>query len=277
MLPGQIVTHPWLFLRKAVGRIQRRITAVPESPVIKTLHGGVRFELRALPFLDEDDLRAMLTDSYDLILCDNFRQFLRQGDVMVDVGANVGYISAVAASRIGTTGEVHGFEPLQECFARLQALEGLNPQYKFHFHNVALGEQAGSLPISYDPHGGSRNATLVPDHAAPATRSVPVMRLDTYIAQNIAQPERIRLIKIDVEGYEFPVLRGAEQFFANSACRPVIFCELKPWEIRKCRYSLEDLEQYMRRFGYEAYDSVQHGKRIDLRKMEQMDVVLFRV
>lgn len=276
MLPGQIVTHPWLFFRKAVGRLRRRMMAVPGSPVVKTMHDGVRFEFKALPFLDEDDLRAMLTNSYDLILCNNFRKFLQAGDVVLDIGANIGYISAIAASRVGPSGEVHGFEPLQECFERLSVLADLNPKCKFHFNNVALGEQTGSLPISYDPQGGSRNATLVPDHRAPATRPVPVMRLDAYIAQNIAKPERIRLIKIDVEGYEFPVLRGAEQFFAKTTCRPLIFCELKPWEIRKCGYSIEDLERYMQSFGYQAYDSVQTGKRVNLRKMEQMDVVLFK-
>jgi FkbM family methyltransferase len=61
-------------------------------------------------------------------------------------GANVGYISAVAASCVGKSGAVHGFEPLPECFARLQTLRGLNPDSPFFFNHVALGERPGILP-----------------------------------------------------------------------------------------------------------------------------------
>jgi FkbM family methyltransferase len=276
MLPGQILTHPWLFTRKAAGRLRRRMVSIPPAPVVRSLNGSVRYEFKSLPFLDEGDLRAMLTGSYDLILCDNFKKFLRPGDVVLDVGANVGYISAMAATRVGPSGEVHGFEPLPECFERLSVLQKLNPQYKFRFNNLALGEAEGELPISYDPNGGSRNATLVPDHASAASRKVPVQRLDAYISQNIANPERIKLVKIDVEGFEFPVLRGMEQFLANPKIRPIIVCELKPWEVQKLGFSLEDLEKYMLRFGYRAYDSVDHGKVIDLTKMVDMDVVLFK-
>lgn len=276
MLPGQIIAHPWLYTQKALGRLRRRMVSVPAAPAIRSIEGSVRYEFKALPFLDDDDFRAMLTGSYDIVLCNNFRKYLRTGDVMLDIGANVGYISAMAASQVGETGEVHGFEPLRECFERLGLLQSLNPNYNFIFNNLALGEQEGFLPIAYDPQGGSRNATLVPDSSSAVTISVPVKRLDAYIFQNIPKPERIRLIKIDVEGFEFPVLRGAEQFFAQTKCRPLIFCELKPWELKKIGASLEDFEQYMKRFGYRAYDSVENERPVDLRAMTDMDVLLFK-
>ena len=144
------------------------------------------------------------------------------------------------------------------------------------FTNVALGQEQGSLPISYDPKGGSRNPTLVPGYSTPVTLEVPVIRLDDYISIHISRLERIKIIKIDVEGFEFPVLLGAEKFFAKTTCRPQIVCELKPYDIRKCGFTLDNLKRYMNGFGYRAYDSVRRNKRVDLRSLTEMEVLVFR-
>ena len=208
--------HSVLIGKKAVGRLRRRFVKLPDSPVIGLVNGSVRFEFERLPFLDEGDLRAMLTSSYDIILCDYLKQHLAPGDIVLDVGANVGYISAIAASCVGTSGEVHGFEPLPVCYARLQRLRELNPKFRFTFNNVALGESDGVLPIAYNPQGDSRNATLVPGKHFAESIQVPVRRLDDYILANISSPERIKAIKIDVEGFEFSVLRGCRSFLPGA-------------------------------------------------------------
>jgi FkbM family methyltransferase len=252
------------------------MVSVPKEAVEKTINGCVRFEHKPLPFLDDDDFRAMLTGSYDIILCDILRDSLSPGDIVIDAGANVGYISAVAASLVGPAGEVHGFEPLRECYERLRVVQALNPRYKFVFNNVALGQTQGSLPISYEPQGGSRNASLVEDSAGSATLRVPVVRLDDYIFRHIPQPERIKFVKIDVEGFEFPVLLGADKFFTQTAGRPLIICAIKPWVLQKCGFTLEDFDLYMKCFGYKSYDSVQRKKSEDLRSLTEMDVLLFR-
>ena len=212
--------HPVQLARKAIGKLRRRLVTVPARPVIRKINGSVSFEYEKLSFLDDDDLRAMLTGSYDIILCDYLKNHVKAGDIVLDVGANVGYISAVAASFTGPAGEVHGFEPLAECYARLERLRELNPEYRFTFNNIALGEAEGILPIAFNPDGDSRNATLVPGKHFPESRQVRVQRLDDYIAGNIQSPERIKLIKIDVEGFEFSVLKGLSRFLATS--KPLI-------------------------------------------------------
>ena len=244
--------------------------------MIQMIHGTVRFEFQWQPFLAEEDLRAMYTGSYDLILCDCLERNLSSGDVVLDVGANVGYVSAVAAACVGTAGAVHGFEPLRMCFERLQVLSALNPQFHFVFNNVAIGAREGVLPISYDPQGESRNATLVPGKQRGVTENVPVRRLDDYIRTDVQSPERIRLIKIDVEGFEFPVLKGLQRFLAGSTCRPLIVCEIKPWEVEKLGFSMGDFEGYMKSFGYGSYDMVNQNQRIDLARLTDFAVVLFR-
>ncbi len=277
MDPVEALRHPLRAARKAAGRFRRKLAKMPESGAIRTINHTVRFEHKRLPFLNEDDMRAMLTDSYDITLCDYLRKHLLAGDTVLDVGANVGYISAFAASRVGTSGEVHGFEPLPECFARLQVLKNLNPSFRFFFNNTALGENPGVLSISYDSKGDSRNATLVPGKNSADSVQVSVKRLDEYILQNIESPQRITVIKIDVEGFEFPVLRGVERFLVETPCRPQIICEVKPWEVSNLGYTLVDFDDYMKKFGYRAYDLANETTPVALPELKDMSVLLFRV
>lgn len=240
------------------------------------INSTVRFEHRILSFLKEDDVRAMLTQSYDITLCDYLRKHLVAGDTVLDVGAKAGYIFAFAASCVGTSGEVHGFEPLPECFARLQVLRDLNPDLHFFFNHTALGENADEVPLSYDPKGDSRNATLVPRKCPAELLQVPVKRLDEYILENIGSPQRIKIIKLDVEGFEFPALRGLERFLAETPCRPPIVCEIKPWEVKNIGYTLKDFDQYMKRFGYRTYDLANDTRPVALPELKDMPVLLFR-
>ncbi len=266
--------HPVQLARKAIGKLRRRLVTVPASPVIRKINGRVSFEYERLGFLDEDDLRAMLTGSYDIILCDYLKKHVKAGDIVLDVGANVGYISAVAASFAGPSGEVHGFEPLAECYARLNRLCELNPEYRFIFNNIALGETDGFLPISFNPDGDSRNATLVPGKRYPQSRQVRVRRLDDYIAESITSPRRISLIKIDVEGFEFSVLKGLSRFLPEF--KPVIVCEIKPWELRNLGATLDDFAKYIKGFGYSTYVISGEETPVELTALTDMEVVVFR-
>jgi FkbM family methyltransferase len=273
---AEALHNPQLAVKKAVGKLRRQTVRLPDQAVIEQMAGDVRFEHKRLSFLDDEDMRAMMTRSYDINLCHSLRKYLSPGDIVLDVGSNVGYVAAVAASCVGTSGEIHGFEPIPECFERLQRLRDLNPQFRFIFNNVAIGAEKGSLPIAYNPDGDVRNATLVPGKTTPQTRQVPVIRLDEYITENISSPEKISFIKIDVEGFEFSVLRGLEQFFANGALRPLIVCEIKPWEISKLGYTMKDFDAYMKRFRYQSCNMLRENIPVALTGLQDMETVLFR-
>jgi len=267
--------HPGLMVKKVVGKIRRKTARYPETPVVGLVNGAVRFEHKRLPFLTLDNQVAMMTGTYDLILEEFLRKHLRAGDTVLDGGANVGYISALAGSFVGPSGEVHGFEPLRECHARLEVLASLNPQYHFFFNNVALGDENGTVSLSC-PEGDARNATLVPGKQNTDVRQVPVKRLDDYITANVRSPEKIRVIKLDVQGYEYLVLRGLEKFFASTTLRPVIACDMKPWEMQNIGFTLDDFDKYMAKFGYHAYDIVRENARIDIRTLTDWRAVVFK-
>jgi FkbM family methyltransferase len=266
--------HPGLLVKKAVGKLRRKTTRVPTNPVVTLVNGTIRFETKRLPFLTEDNQVAMMTGSYDIILQEFLRKHLRAGDTVIDGGANVGFVTAVAASNVGPTGEVHSFEPLLECYERLQVLASLNPQHHFFLNNAALGDEEGILPM-FCPEGDARNSTLVAGKDHPDARQVPVKRLDTYIAANVRSPEKIRVIKLDVQGFEYLVLRGLEKFFATGL-RPIIACDMKPWEMKNIGHTLQEFEQYMKSVGYRAFDIVRENVPVDICSLTDWHAVVFK-
>jgi FkbM family methyltransferase len=132
------------------------------------------------------------------------RGFLRPGDTVIDVGANIGDLAICAARSVGPSGLVYAIEPHPRVFEFLRdniALNGLT-RHIVPWH-LALGAAEGTATLS-DRSSDDQNS-LMRDGSAPGAITVPVRRLD----QLELRGGPIRLLKIDVEGFEKFVLEGA--------------------------------------------------------------------
>ncbi len=191
------------------------------------------------------------------------RRFLKPGDVFLDVGANIGYLSALAAGLVGPGGQVHCFEPAPPYFKWLQRLVQMNPRYPIAAHSFALGEHEGRARLMLHQENMLLNAICPDNHDSETAIDVPIRRLDAYLEEHISKP--IALIKIDVEGFEFPVLKGLHRYFDTTPSRPVIICE-----IFSCVYTpdgLEELVAFLRKYGYtQAYDVKDFEHPVDIRR-----------
>jgi FkbM family methyltransferase len=146
-----------------------------------------------------------------------FRQMVRPGDVILDVGANIGVHTVFFAAATGPKGAVLAFEPQRLIFQTLCANIALNNFLNVWCMNVALGDAPGSIrvptlnPAMRNNFGGlSLGSYSQGDH-------VEVIRLDSL------QLGSCRLIKIDVEGMELQVLRGATGLIERF--RPALYVE----------------------------------------------------
>lgn len=157
------------------------------------------------------------------------RQGLRPRTV-IDIGANVGQF-AVACARLFPGVRIHAFEPLPDCVERLAA--ALARAEDARVYPLALGEAKGAVPLHVNAHRHS--SSVLPLGAAhkqafPEAREVFEVRVpmstldDTLAAVEIARP---CLLKVDVQGYEGPVLRGAERVLAR-VDHAVIECSFRP-------------------------------------------------
>jgi FkbM family methyltransferase len=265
-----LANNPGLFFKMAYAKARTR-GHLPELPVTKQIN-GVRFELD-LP--DYWGTAAMYFDSYSLVLVDNMKRYLRRGDVFLDVGANIGYMSAVGAGLVGHEGQVHSFEPIPQYFSRLCKLPRLNPEYSISVNNCAAGAENSTAQAYITAEVGQN--TLLAQYAHEGTVKeqvgVLVIRLDDYLrTKNV---KSVRLVKIDTEGFEFPVLLGMQRFFETTQKLPVIICEVGPRAYPLLGHKTEDLARYMKEFGYQIRNPIAPSKTVDISNLEHVDDVLF--
>ncbi len=268
---GRLVKKLWAGGNVWVSR-WRSSSLWPKLTVTKRI-GGVDFEMDLE--LDSTGFR-MYYGRYAPLVVRALRSLLRQGDTVFDVGANIGFLSAVAADAVGPTGQVHSFEPVPSNFRKLRRLAEINPGYTIVANQVAVGENEGDVTIrmsltNIDSH------TLVPHLGNPedtvTVLKVPMITLDSYVKQ--AGLSQLALIKIDVEGFEFPVLRGL-QGFLEMGHQPAIIAEVFPPAYPLLGYTLADLARFMRRYGYRAYSPDAIGKtEIDVTILSNVQDVVF--
>lgn len=148
---------------------------------------------------------------------------LRPGSVFYDVGAHIGIVSMFAAQLVGAEGAVFAFEADPENARRIEEHILRNGFNQIQLIPNAVWSSAGRLRFERASGQSSRNQGAVSTGSNPSTGStveVEAIALDDYA--EISRPPT--LIKVDVEGAEGEVLRGAERIFA--AFRPVLICEV---------------------------------------------------
>jgi FkbM family methyltransferase len=203
-----------------------RLLFAPRRGRIEGRVGPIRFpfDLDLHPMVREMRARAYSTHLVALLA-----RLLRPGDTFVDVGASIGYISALALGRVGASGRVLSFEPVAEYRDRLESARRMNPAYEWEVFPVALGAAEGAAEIALSRENIGWNS-LVPGHlpegGTGGKARVAVRRLDDCLRE--AGVKRVRLLKIDVEGYEGLVLRGAERFLREGRVDHLIV-EVQPW------------------------------------------------
>jgi FkbM family methyltransferase len=265
-----LANNPGLFFKMAIAKAGTR-RSLPHLPVKKQIN-GIWFEF---DIEDYWGTAAMYYGSYSLVLVDTMKRYLRPGDVFLDVGANIGYMSAVGAGLVGKTGQVHSFEPIQKYFQRLKKMTEMNPEYSINANPYAAGSEV-TLAEAYVTSEAGQNtlvAKYAPQEIIKDKVQVPVIRLDGYLEERGVRS--VRLIKIDTEGFEFPVLLGLQKFFETTKDKPAIVCEVGPRAYSLLGYKAEDLTRFMAEFGYEARNVIAPSSPVDIPSLEHVDDVLF--
>ena len=148
---------------------------------------------------------------------DLFRQMARPGNVVVEAGANLGAHTVFFARHVGSTGRVIAFEPQRVIFQTLCANLALNSLTNVECYQQAVGDTPGMLlvpPLDYTQDNNFGGLAL---GGFTQGEPVPVVTLDSL------QLPRLNVLKIDVEGMEQSVLRGATETLAR--CRPILYVE----------------------------------------------------
>jgi len=200
---------------------------------------GMRLELD----LESTYERGFYFRNCEADTCATIEALLRPGMRFVDCGANIGFYSIVAASRVGAAGEVSAFEPTPSSFARVERNIALNRLGNAKAFPFALGAADGSAEVyQFDPRFHGLN-TLAKSNGATAIASCRVRALDSLLDEGLVPPPHV--MKIDVEGSEWNVLRGAERLLRSPEA-PILILELSRLTFARFGYTPEELLAWLR-------------------------------
>jgi len=175
------------------------------------------------------------------------RQLLQPGMVVIDVGANVGVYTFLAARCVGSTGRVYAIEPTPECRACLKSTVVDNQLDSCVVPiAAAVGNQLGEVFLVFN--GTSVFNRIVKDRAAAGRKRVKAVEQITldHLWESEKKP-RVDLIKIDVEGAELQVLQGSEQLLRK--LQPIVMFENRQGE----KITGAEPARFLATLGYEFY------------------------
>jgi len=159
------------------------------------------------------------------------RERLAPGDVVLDVGANTGVFTLLAASLVGPRGRVHAVEPLRRNVVLLERAAQENRHAHVEAVTAAAGASAGRLALRTHPSTSHAATPAAAGERLAAAGGevieVPMLALDAHYAAL----DRLDLVKIDIGGMEPAALRGAERLLARF--RPALVSEFHPWAMER--------------------------------------------
>jgi len=183
---------------------------------------------------------------------------LQPGDTFIDIGGHVGFFSMLAAGLVGPTGRVYVFEPERANYAHLLTHIALN-----NFHHVfpfqwAVGHSTSVVDFftNFDNDGGhalwepGRHPFNQKSRQQVSKESVFLVSLDDIFGS--AQPGFAKLIKIDTEGNEARVLRGARNFLTRAQI-PAVIAEINQFGLAQLGSSEQEMRTLMSDLGYTTY------------------------
>jgi len=189
---------------RGLNRLDRPLRNLARPPVDRV--GDLNMELDPFEGSQLDLMAGHIAESGTLAL---MRRLLEPGDTFVDVGAHVGLHSLVAGKAVGPGGRVFAIDPQPYCCDRVLTNAALNGLANVLVIAAAAGDHDGFVTLHSQQRGDHTRLTLTGAGIAdlPARFEAPLVRLDTLTERHGIGA--IKILKIDVEGYEVSVLAGA--------------------------------------------------------------------
>jgi FkbM family methyltransferase len=232
---------------------------------------GVRWDL---DLTEGIDFSIWLLGSFEPGTVRCYQGIVKAGDVVLDIGANIGAHTLHLAECVGPQGKVVAFEPTDYAFSKLGRNSELNPELAARIQckqymlvdsealNAPTVPLYSSWPLKHDEgrHDLHRGRLMTTSGASPRT-------LDSAISS--LGLTRVDCIKLDIDGFECGMLRGAREVLTR--WHPTIIMELAPYALEEQGASLDELIQLLKAYGYGLYSaSTDKPLEMDAAKLQQL-------
>jgi FkbM family methyltransferase len=178
-----------------------------------------------------------------------FKQCLRPGDAFIDVGASFGYYTTLGASLVGPTGQVFAFEPSPVASQVLEEMIEASGLYNVILTKAAVGRENDNIPLFLPTTRNLHSPSILPSDPEFSAIQVPLIALDQFSPfENVP---KIKLVKIDVEGYEPDVLAGMGRLIKEKRIENII-CEFNSGWLKRNSTTPEQLLERFLDLGYQV-------------------------
>ena len=199
---------------------------------------------------------------------------IRKGQTLLDVGAWIGPYTILFSKLTQATGRVYAFDPDPKAFNILQENVEKNSLTNVSIERICVSNSVGKAAIGTCSLGNSKTHLVKHRKRARLTEIIAeTTTIDEFCEENAICPDGI---KIDVEGAELEVLKGATGLLSSSS-RPVVMCELadirtEPWDYRSC-----EIYEFLETYDYRWFSVTPEGRLRPCPRKEQYHESLIAV
>lgn len=210
---------------------------------------------------------------------DNEQQFLlnylKTGMTVIDIGAHHGFYTLLASQKVGTSGKVISFEPSPRELAKLKAHLSLNNCKNVEVQELALGAEEGKVNMFVCIDHSGLNSLRLPNAETKVTEvEIKQIKLDDYLKNE--QIKKVDFVKMDVEGGELSVLKGADKILLDEL-RPLIIYEIQDIRTTPWGYKAVELYQFLKDHKYKSFNVTENGRLVACPDKQKFDDNLLAV
>jgi FkbM family methyltransferase len=225
----------------------------------QTIRLGSQIQFKIIPHFHEFDLEAIINEdiSYEKEVFKAIEDLVKEADAVIEIGANIGIYSlffAALLDRDCNSSQVFVFEPSSEAYLRLLKNISINNFKNIQPFNIAVGDIV-DVQDFFEPSGHLTNGSLDREFASIFSASLRTRKtfvVDGNLLINLVKNENNIFIKIDVEGAEFDVLKGLENFIRLK--KPKLVIEV----LQRYQDALNQLV-FLKELGYSFYNITDSG------------------
>jgi FkbM family methyltransferase len=192
----------------------------------------------------------MFYGRYGLDILRIFENHVHPGDTVLDIGAQIGFFALHLGKAVGRRGHVYAFEPDPRPVEYLKASLAASEMDWVQIRPIAIAAKEGAIPFFLSPVLGWSTGVKASHLTGLRKIIVPTIPLDLMVERGEI-PDKIRLIKIDVEGFEMEVLRGLRKTLET--VQPILIVEINPGMLAYQESSPAELFRFLTSLGYRIF------------------------
>ena len=223
--------------------------------ILKNLEKSLKTEFSIIQgskmYLDPgDSLDLSINGVYGELDTKIIRDNIKEGDIVIDIGANIGYFTLIFAQLAGTTGKVFAFEPEPKNFELLQKNVKVNDYSNTINENYAVSDSNGNVSLFLAKNGivGHRISNFDINLNSILVKKI---TLDDYFTK-LNLIDKINFVKIDVEGFEFGVLKGMTRIIEKSK-NLKLFLEFNRVGIEAAGFDPKEILDFLYKNNFKIY------------------------